>query len=107
MNAYPEGIINILSSEFNLSPAKLEPDELMIQLEQAIDKLLETDFPRLINILYRLDVDENKLKEELKNKPGVNASLLIAKLVVERQMKKLESRKQFESKDEIPDDEKW
>jgi len=107
MDENPELIYSSVSAAFDLPPIKRGKEELLIQLESAIDKLLQTDFPRLIDILYRLDVDELKLKNELKENPDSKASLLIANLVLARQMQILETRKKYGRKEDIPDDEKW
>ena len=102
-----ETIQNKLSQVFNLPASKEDANEFIMELAAAIDKLLVDDFPRLVNMLYRVDVDEQRLKSELKDNPHANAGLLIAKLIVERQLKKAETKKQFEGNENIPEDEKW
>jgi hypothetical protein len=61
----------------------------------------------LVSLLYRIDVPEKKLRYLLEQQQGENAPLLIADLIIERQLQKIESRKQFKKDDPIPDDEKW
>ena len=77
-------------------------------LAEKIDQLINTDFQKLVSILYRMDVSEIKLKQLLNENPGTNASLIITDLMIERQEQKMISRQQFRKKDEnISDDEKW
>ena len=77
-------------------------------LAEKIDQLINTDFQKLVSILYRMDVSETKLKQLLNENAGTNAALIITDLLIERQEQKIISRQQFRKKDEnISDDEKW
>ena len=77
-------------------------------LAEKIDQLINTDFQKLVLILYRMDVSETKLKQLLNENAGTNAALIITDLMIERQEQKMISRQQFRKKDEnISDDEKW
>jgi hypothetical protein len=75
---------------------------------EKINELINTDFQKLVLILYRMDVSEIKLKQLLKENPGSDAGPIIADLMIERQEQKIRSRQQFNKPDEnIRDDEKW
>ena len=78
------------------------------ELADYINRLIFSDFSKLVYILYRIDVSEQKLKLILQEHPNEDAGLIIAQLIIERQHQKAESRKKFniDSKD-IPEDEKW
>ena len=77
-------------------------------LIEKINELINTDFQKLVSILYRMDVSEIKLKQLLNENQGTNAALIITDLMIERQEQKIISRQQFRKKDEnINDDEKW
>lgn len=76
-------------------------------LADHVNQLINTDFDRLVSLLYRIDVPEKKMRYLLEQQQGENAPLLIADLIIERQLQKIESRKQFKNDDPIPDDEKW
>lgn len=75
-------------------------------LAAHIDHLVVNDFSRLIYLLYRLDISEEKLKQLLQQH-SVSAGTVIAILMVERQLQINESRKHFTSSTSIPEDEKW
>ena len=100
-------VINSVSGEFDLTPGKWNNEEFTLQLARIIEEMIVRDFHRLVNMLYRLDVDEQKLKNELKNNPGSPAGLQIANLILERQMEKIKFRKQTDKNVDIPDNERW
>jgi len=77
-------------------------------LADRINDLVNNDFQKLVSILYRMDVNETKLKQLLKDNPGTDAGMIIADLMIERQAEKIKSREQYSKRDEnIHDDEKW
>lgn len=69
--------------------------ELQQKLTVFINDLILNDFQKLISILYKVDVDEKKLKRILKENAGTDAGEIIATLVIERQLQKIETRKKF------------
>ena len=78
------------------------------ELASYINELINHDFEKLVSILYRLDVSEKKLKETLASS-STNAGELIAAMIIERQLQKIKTRKEFQqqNKEDIPDEEKW
>ena len=77
------------------------------KLAAYIHELIDQDFEKLVRILYRLDVNEKKLKALLAE-ANTDSGLLIAGLIIERQLEKIHTRKQFAGpKEDIPDKEKW
>lgn len=76
-------------------------------LADRINQLVANDFPALVNILYRIDVSEKKVKQELKDQPDRDAGSLIAALIIERMLEKFKNRENFRPNSPIPDDEKW
>lgn len=82
---------------------QLSPEELVA----FMNKLITDDFAGLINLLYRLDISESKLKLLLTDNPGEDAGKLIATLIIERQQQKIKTREQFRREENIPDEDKW
>ena len=80
-------------------------------LIKKINELIQTDFPKLISLLYRVDVSETRLKSLLKDNPESDAGLIITELLIERQAQKIRSRQQSDSgriqNDDIDENEKW
>jgi hypothetical protein len=95
-----------LSEDFNL-PVTNDKHQLAKALAEGINQLIQTDFARLINILYRIDISEKTLKETLEQQADEDAGLLIARLIIERQLQKQRMRARFKKGDNIPDDDKW
>ena len=77
-------------------------------LAEKINALIKNDFNFLIQILYRIDVNEARLKQVLKEHPTEDAGKIIAALLIERQLQKIETRKQFnKQEDDFSGEEKW
>jgi hypothetical protein len=72
------------------------------QLIFLINELINNDFNALVQILYRIDVDEKKLKQLLKESKDSDTASIIADLIVERQLQKIKSKSWF-SRHEKPD----
>lgn len=67
----------------------LKPDaDQRTQLISRINELVTNDFNRLITILYRVDVDEEKLKKRLREFPQVDAGEIILDMIIERRAQK-------------------
>ena len=85
-----------LEKDLQLSfPVQLSMDELQAQLADRINDLIQTDFERLVGLLYRIDVSESKLKQWLKAAPGEDAGKIMAALIIERELQKIRTREQF------------
>jgi len=97
--------LDILLAEKN--ETVLQSPEWFQQLEEAVSHLIQQDFPRLVQILYRIDVGEAALKKALSDNPATDAAKIIAEKIVKRMLQKLETRKLWQQREDIPDDEKW
>ena len=77
-------------------------------LAGRINELIQNDFQKLISILYRLDINEEKLKHLLKENTQSDAGLIITDLIIERQIQKIKSRQQFRRRDnDMDENERW
>jgi hypothetical protein len=95
-----------LGKDFNLEGCENRA-ALLKRLAMEIDHLIQADFHRLIAFLYRLDISERKLKQTLEENTDKDAGELIATLIVERQLQKMQTRQSFKPQQDIPEDEKW
>jgi hypothetical protein len=73
--------------ELALQPS-ISEEELGQALAARINHLIIHDFPKLIHILYVIDVNEEKLKSLLRTYKDSDAGVIIAQLVVDRQKSK-------------------
>ena len=77
-----------------------------LELETMINDLIKEDFSKLVQLLYRIDVSEVKLKNVLKEHPNEDAGKLMAKIVIERLAATKKARERFSTKStNIEDDE--
>ena len=88
-------------------PADSSIDELKKLLTPYINNLINKDFNKLVNILYRIDIDEKKLKIFLNENKNTDAASIIADMIIDRQIQKLRSRSEFKKDQNISDEEKW
>lgn len=65
------------------------------ELETLINDLIKEDFSKLVQLLYRIDVSEEKLKNLLKEHPNEDAGKLIAQIVIERLAATKKARESF------------
>lgn len=77
------------------------------QLAQFIHQLIDTDFPRLVQLLYRLDVNETKIRSVLLENPTGDAGEMIAGLIIERIAQREKNKQLFKQEGEIPEEDKW
>ncbi|HWH64208.1 MAG TPA: hypothetical protein VNS50_13075 [Ginsengibacter sp.] len=98
----PEKIIAVTNS-IQDSPS----EELRNQLISFLNDLINKDFNALVQLLYRIDVNEKKLKQLLQQNKNTDASLIIADLIIKRQLQKIATRKQFNNTKKSPPDDIW
>ena len=88
-------------------PENISLELLKEQLSSYINFLIQSDFQKLVSILYRVDVSESKLKHLLNENPNYDASNMIAELIIERQLQKIKSRQEHRKDENISDTEQW
>ena len=76
--------------------AKSEAD-LLDLIERLVQELVDSDFESLLRLLYRIDINENKVKGVIAATGPEKASFSIAKLIFEREKEKAASRAKFDS----------
>ena len=82
------------------------PGELELLLAERFNAMIQKDFDALVQLLYRVDVNEARLRSLLQENPGEDAGLIIARLVLERQWQKIVTRRQYRQ-DAGSEEEKW
>lgn len=93
-----------------LTGLELAPIDQMAALETSlaayINELILHDFNKLVSLLYRIDISESKLKHLLQTNPGTDAGIMIARMIIDRQLQKIALRKSFKD-DRQSDEERW
>ncbi|CAN5311925.1 hypothetical protein BH11BAC6_BH11BAC6_16950 [soil metagenome] len=93
----------------NIAPyGTLNMEQFKEQLTAYINDLISNNFEKLISLLYRLDVNEQKLRALLVANTTVEAGASIADVIIERQIEKIALRKANSNlRHDIPESEKW
>ena len=99
----PDEIVSVSNSLEENSTEKIR-EKLIVLLNELINK----DFHSFIQLLYRIDVNEKKIRLYLNQKKNEDSASVIANLIIERQLQKIESRKKFSTKNmNETNEEKW
>ena len=108
MTPINSNLIPAIRQSINIElPDDISLEELKRKLSAYINYLIQSDFEKLVSLLYRIDISESKLKYLLRENKGEDAGNTIAELIIERQLQKIESRKKSTGNENIPDEEKW
>ncbi|KQR71267.1 hypothetical protein [Pedobacter sp. Leaf176] len=89
-------ILKIVSKDFDIEEC-LSEDQLRKVLIEAFAYLVDNDFPKLIQILYKADVDQYRLKELLETTEDRSVAEVIADTYISRQLAKIETWKKYSS----------
>ena len=96
-----------LSADFGL-PQMLSDVDATRLLAEKINQLINENFEKVISLLYRIDVNENKLRQVIQFNPGEDAGKLIASLIIERQLEKIKTRRNMSRDDNsFNSEERW
>lgn len=99
--------ISTLLEEVTPSLSVARQETIKQQLATYLNDLLQHDFQTLVQLLYRVDVSEKKVKALLTEKPTEDAGNLLADLLIERQLEKAAARQNFSSPPPGTDEERW
>jgi hypothetical protein len=104
-NNFP--IADKIISETNLLE-EASKEKIRQKLIVLLDELIQKDFNALVQLLYRIDVDEKKIRSYLQENKTLDSAPVLADLIIERQLTKINSRREFHRKnDEEDEEEKW
>jgi hypothetical protein len=87
-------LTRIIAKDFELE-AGISEENLRLKMIHAFSYLLDHDISRMMNILYRADVDEDKLKSLLIDSAQLPSAEIIADAYIERQKQKVETWKRY------------
>jgi len=86
----------IISNDFELEEG-LSAEKIREKMVSAFSWLLDNDISRMMNILYRADVDEDRLKSLLVSRSELPSAEVIADEYMSRQKQKIATRKKYSS----------
>jgi hypothetical protein len=94
-NRFTEALL-LANKDFNLNIPETEvstAEDFQEILAKLVRHLLDNDFERLLNGLYRIDVSEEKVKLAMASSGDLAEE--IAMLIIEREMQKVETRREY------------
>jgi len=71
--------------------------ELYVQILPLIEELLNDDYPKLMAMLYRIDLDEEFLNKKLKENHHSDTDEVITDLILKRELQKVIIRDAYSS----------
>lgn len=93
-----------LRNQFGIAEADTLPAEeqqrltaLKKMLAKRIAEMIDHEFDNFVNSLYRMDIDEAKVKKVLAKQPFSEALEEVADMIIKRQLQKVITRKQYSS----------
>lgn len=75
-------------------------NELLYQISPPIAKLIDGNYKKLLNLLYRIDVNESKLSTLVNDSTVSSLSEAIADLVIKRELQKIVIRRHYSTKEQ-------
>ncbi len=104
-----EELIIALNTDLQIELAdKISFEDIKEKLAAYINHLIIDDFQQLVMLLYRVDVNEGKLRSLLKENQNEKAGNIIAELIIERQLQKIKTRKEYAKQQHgETNEEKW
>jgi orotate phosphoribosyltransferase-like protein len=89
----------LIRRDFNLGNEELVQqttmDELKVRLTQIVTYLLDKDFEKFLHAMYRMDINEEKLKVALASDPPEQVAPNVAQLIIQRELQKVETRRKY------------
>lgn len=92
-----EEVLSILKKDFDFpnEPEVKDEDTLLQLLVPIVARMLDRDFERLLQICYRIDLGENRLKKILHESAPEEMAKDLAQALIDRQAQKIEIRKKY------------
>jgi hypothetical protein len=94
--SHPETEVVIsISRNFSLQDGYVGLEDLHKALSEVICQMLIKDYPKLLNLLYRIDVNERKFQEVFREGTSEQVSGKISTLIIERELEKANWRRKY------------
>lgn len=88
--------LQLICQNLGVSENSIDGREALISLiAQRVNELLETDKDLLLSYLYRLDISMKRINEMLKLKHIIPPHESIARLIFERQVDRVKTKKKY------------
>lgn len=96
-------VIRFISTDMSKIGIETHPDKNLVNslgelkkfLTEKISELMDSDYDKLLNALYRIDINEKKLHDLFSGKNREFIPAALADLILERQLQKVIWRKKY------------
>lgn len=95
MKEIKQQINNTFELRDDLLDAVDNEEKLIHLLSLYVQELINKDFEHLLYLLYKIDVGEKKVKQAILDSAPDDAHIVIAKMIIEREKQKIETRKKY------------
>lgn len=82
---------------FNENANESPYQQIYKQILPLVEELLNDDYPKLMAMLYRIDLEEDFVNRRLKEIPNADTDEVIADLIIKRELQKVIIRVQYSS----------
>jgi len=87
-------LVNFLDDKI-VSSESVSPD-FIVAVAEKVQFYMENNMELFFNHLYRIDVDEKEVRKVILNPPeNDNVYIILAKLIIEREIRRMETRRQY------------
>jgi hypothetical protein len=98
----------LVNKDFELAQSDfISEEDLEKALSAVIYRMIDYELEKLFSILYRLDINEQKVHAALKKNNDIAPHIAIAKLIIKRHKEKLITRQQYRQEKDDDSFEKW
>jgi len=87
--------MDLIKQNFGLTVPAIDEEELRKWLHERISYMLDHETDLLLSTLYRLDIDEHKIKEVLQNHIQIPVNEGLTELVLERQRQRYATKQSY------------
>jgi hypothetical protein len=95
MNEQFEEIKTIIDNKLSIEQKSDLDTEFLNSVAFRVAELMESNMELFFNHLYRMDIDERKVHTILNSNSDESVYISIAKIIIERQRKRLETKKKY------------
>ena len=102
----------LLRDDLELKPPDVaEAEDAYMQMRdfiaQKVAHWMQNAPEHLFNVLYRLDVSENKAKAAFTNQTEEEPAIALANLIMEREIEKVHSRRKYRNQNQPDPEDEW
>lgn len=103
--------VKSIQKDFELDSSELESvdgwEELQKRVERIVSYMVDHNMGDFLNMLYIMDVSESKIRRALAETAPAETIKEISRIIIERELEKVESRANYRERGFTDEDERW